>query len=145
MVGPWINFFMRWLFNPTFIISFISATAATYGSTVRLLLISSAALLTWRLWKFSLWPLFHPKEIPYLPYWIPCKSNTDKHLGVSAFLRVWRLGHVTDLNGYTTEFFFSLSALPKFYRTLIKILFYILSYNSINIDYYNLKLNIIKI
>lgn len=96
MVGPWIDLFMRWLYNPSSIISFISVTAAPYCPTLWLLLIPSAALLTWRLWKFTLWPLFHPEEIPYLPYWIPCKKNTYADLAVSTFRGVWRLGHVTD-------------------------------------------------
>jgi hypothetical protein len=30
------------------------------------------SLLGWRLWRFTIWPLFHPEEPRELPYWIPC-------------------------------------------------------------------------
>lgn len=30
-------------------------------------------LLAWRLWTFTLRPLWKPDEVEYLPYWIPCK------------------------------------------------------------------------
>lgn len=32
-------------------------------------------LVLWRLWRFSVMPLFHPDKPKELPYWIPCKQN----------------------------------------------------------------------
>ena len=29
------------------------------------------AFIAWRLWRFTLMPLFYPKEPKVLPYWIP--------------------------------------------------------------------------
>lgn len=31
-----------------------------------------AALLLWRLWRFTVYPWIHPSDAKELPYWIPC-------------------------------------------------------------------------
>ena len=36
------------------------------------LLISIIALIVWRIWRFTILPLFRPNEPKELPYWIPC-------------------------------------------------------------------------
>jgi hypothetical protein len=47
----------------------------TQTSYWALIFISSliTSLLLWRLWRFTVSPMFHPKDAKELPYWIPCK------------------------------------------------------------------------
>ena len=33
-----------------------------------------SALLAWRLWAFTIRPIWYPNEPKELPYWIPCRS-----------------------------------------------------------------------
>lgn len=47
-----------------------------HGITISMALVLAAGLVGWRLWRFTLWPLLRPKEIPELPYWIPCGSTS---------------------------------------------------------------------
>lgn len=43
------------------------------STTLIVLLIGAGLLLTWRLWRFSLFPRLYPNEPKEAPYWIPCK------------------------------------------------------------------------
>ena len=40
-----------------------------YGSVV--------LFICWRLWRFTIRPLFYPQEPKELPYWIPCKRSPN--------------------------------------------------------------------
>lgn len=44
-------------------------------SAAPLLATAAAALLCWRLWRFTLVPLMNPSAPDELPYWIPCKPS----------------------------------------------------------------------
>lgn len=54
------------------------------------------ALLAWRLWAFTIRPVWHPNEPKELPYWIPCKS-LNKPTSYSLYLISLDLGW--SLNG----------------------------------------------
>jgi hypothetical protein len=32
-----------------------------------------SSIMIWRLWKFTVVPVFYPERVRELPYWIPCK------------------------------------------------------------------------
>jgi hypothetical protein len=59
----------------------IVESAGTHHSYIVYLLVFSI-ILAWRLWTFTLRPLFYPDELDYFPYWIPCKRNSAPELTI---------------------------------------------------------------
>lgn len=47
-----------------------------HSITISTALVLAVGLVGWRVWNFTLLPLLRPKEIPELPYWIPCGSTS---------------------------------------------------------------------
>ena len=40
------------------------------------IILLTGSLLLWRLWKFTILPLFEPNQPKRLPYWIPCEISS---------------------------------------------------------------------
>lgn len=51
---------------------------ASSGVWMRVVLTVSAIWIFWRIWRFTILPLFRPNEPVELPYWIPCKAPYAK-------------------------------------------------------------------
>ena len=62
-----------WLSGSLFITRCISAPPIL----AVILVVLSCALLSWRLWKFTITPHLRPDEPPELPYWVPCKWTSS--------------------------------------------------------------------
>ena len=41
------------------------------------IILLTGSLLLWRLWKFTILPLFEPNQPKRLPYWIPCEISSS--------------------------------------------------------------------
>ena len=54
------------------------------GVLLFFILFAVTALLSWRIWRFTIKPLLWPSEIKDLPYWVPCMRYHDRTPGIKS-------------------------------------------------------------